>query len=244
MLKKKTTILALATFIGFALLGGTSHAVVPASDPVPVDLMTYMGQGLNEQVYVKIGDYSVSVYAGFYNLDLIVSEPGQQIWTGDYSGYGFCGEDRSISTGSYSGYSLYEISAGSSVLGAVYLMENLLEEVDTAHEAASLQVAIWESILDSGNGYNLGEGNFQVLSSTWDRNQSLVWLADLAVADLSSIDTASYRFVSDDGIETSAGTQDFIVKNNLVPVPGTVWLFGPGLAGLLWFGRKTGFAVM
>lgn len=242
---KRTCVLLICIMSYACISTRISIAALSASDPVPVDVLQYKGPGLHEWVKVKIGSYNnITVNAGFYDIQLTAGLDSD--WSMDYNGLAFCGESRPISPGIYDEYVLYEIDAGSPIMGAVYLMEQHLGEAITPHLAASLQIAIWEAILDPGQ-FNLNKGNFRVRSTNrkWDRNQSLLWLAELASADLNSVNTDAYRFVSDDGILSSAGTRDFIVKNcaldntaPIVPVPAAVWLLGSGLLGVFLLRKK------
>jgi hypothetical protein len=199
---------------------------------IPVDSLRYIGPGLNEVVDIKIGSFTGNVYAGFSNVELTVSS--NTIWDGDYSGFGFCTEDQTITPGTYTGYYLYEVE--DPLTKAAWLMDRYLTDASTDHGAASLQVAIWESAFDSE--FDLESGGFYIRSSTWDRTLSNSYLTALAGADLSGFSAAAYRFVSDDG-DGSSGKQDFIVYNSAVPIQNAVWLLGSGLIGLVGIRRRT-----
>ncbi len=237
----KTILTCKRIFIGAMLFSACSLASINShADTIPVDTMNYTGSGLNESVHVQIGNYDVTAHTGFYNIDLTVTQ--DPLWSGDYSGLAFCGEDQTISEGAYDSYSLYDIMEP--YVGATWLMENYLPEATTKHNAASLQVAIWESVMDTPDpetGYDLYgmDGSFYLrdTETEWDSTLSQQYLNALSGADLGLFNTAAYRLVSDDGYG-SAGSQDFVVKNSSVPVPSAVLLLGSGLIGLIALGRR------
>jgi hypothetical protein len=65
------------------------------------------------------------------------------------------------------------------------------------------------------------------------------WLDQLASADLSTLDLTQYAIVTDARtVEGFGGSQEFLVRANVVPEPSTYVLMGTGLAGLLLLSRR------
>jgi hypothetical protein len=170
--------------------------------------------------------------AGFYDLELTVT--AAPIWTGSYRG--FCVEPQQIMDfGSYTGYSLYELTPP--YTNAAWLMETYVGSATDSYNAASLQVAIWESLLDP-KPFDLTKGNF-VLHFGLVPDRAKEMLAALSSADISSFDASAYRIASDDGLGTRSGLQDLIVHNAAVPIPSALLLLGSGLIAFIGLRRKT-----
>lgn len=221
-------VVAIAWIGMFLFIPMPSNAAV-----IPVDELSFTGTGLSKSVSISVGTLTGSVMAGFYNVALTVtSDP---VWTGTYNGFAFCAEaQRPITPGSYTAYFLFDVIPP--FTNAAWLMSNYLQFATTNDSAASLQVAIWEAILDP-TSFNLGAGNFQLLTGL-DPTLANVMLAALGSADLSSFNTDAYRIASDDGLGFTFGYQDFIVKNNAVPIPSALLLLGSGLIGFIGLRRK------
>jgi len=198
---------------------------------IPVDELNLTGVELNVSVGVRADSSLISIMAGFYDLELTVT--AAPIWTGSYRG--FCVEPRQIMTfGSYTGYFLYELTPPST--NAAWLMETYAGSATDSYNAASLQVAIWESLLDP-KSFDLSSGNFVLLFGLVpDRAEEM--LAALSNADLSSFDASAYRIASDDGLGTRSGLQDLIVYNAAVPIPSALLLLGSGLIAFIGLRRK------
>jgi len=198
---------------------------------IPVDELDLTGVDLNVSVVVRADSSLISIMAGFYNLELTVT--ADPIWTGTYRG--FCVEPLQIMNfGSYTGYSLYELIPPST--NAAWLMKTYVSSATDSYNAASLQVAIWESLLDP-KPFDLTKGNFVLIFGLVpDRAQEM--LAALSNADLSSFDASAYRIASDDGLGTRSGLQDLIVHNAAVPIPSGLLLLGSGLIAFIGLRRR------
>jgi hypothetical protein len=173
-----------------------------------------MGNDGNQQILAGLSTTTLSV----------ASDP---IWGGTYDVYSFCVEDKGQPIDdNTSGYSLYDLT--DPFTSAAWLMDQYLASTDTNHEAASLQVAIWESVLDPGAS-DLSGGNFYIIDpgplsgdTPWDSSLADQYLLALGSINLASWSSDIYRVVSDDGLATSDIYQDFIVT--AVPIPGAFWL--------------------
>ena len=93
--------------------------------------------------------------------------------------------------------------------------------------AAALQVAIWESMLDSS--YNLGQGRFRLTSNGAVRTQALLYLADLYSKPGGGYHTSEALWL--DVANPNTG-QDQITRMPPIPEPGTMLLLGTGVAAL------------
>jgi hypothetical protein len=89
----------------------------------------------------------------------------------------------------------------------------------TMNQAAALQIAIWDTVVDLD--YNVYDGNFQINGYDYGA-QALLNAAygySGPLADLTGLSSPEY--------------QDFVVDGlPVVPAPGALWLAGIGLAGL------------
>jgi PEP-CTERM motif len=65
------------------------------------------------------------------------------------------------------------------------------------------------------------------------------WLNQLAAADLSTLNLADYVIVTDvNAVEGFGGSQEFLVRANVVPEPSTYAMLITGLAGLVVLARR------
>jgi len=219
------------------LFGVFLFAPMPSTaDIINVENLDFQGNSQGEVITVNIGPFiNATTVAGFYNAVLTV--PEEPIWTGNYEGLGFCAEAAAIYIyNNYLGYSLYELTPPYTNAG--WLMSTYLGSATDSYNTASLQVAIWESLLDP-KPFNLNTGNFVLLSGL-DPARANDMLAALSSADLSSFNTSPYRIASDDGLGTTSGTQDLIVYNAVVPIPSGLLLLGSGLIAFIGLRKKLG----
>jgi hypothetical protein len=222
-------LLAAMALIGVFLLAPmTSNA-----DIIKVANLDFKGNSQGEVITVNIGSFiNATTLAGFYNAILTV--PEEPSWTGNYEGLGFCAEAAAIYIyPTYLGYSLYELTPP--YTNAAWLMSTYLGSATDSYNTASLQVAIWEALLDP-NHFDLTSGNFALLGGL-DPTKAKEMLTALSNADLSSFNTAPYRIASDDGLGTTSGIQDLIVYNAAVPIPSGLLLLGSGLIAFIGLRR-------
>jgi len=212
----------------FLLAPMTSNA-----DIIKVANLDFRGNSQGEVITVNIGSFiNATTVAGFYNAILTV--PEEPIWTGNYEGLGFCAEAASIYVyPNYLDYSLYELIPP--YTNAAWLMSTYLVSATDTYNTASLQVAIWESLLDP-KPFDLTSGNFALLAGL-NPTKANEMLTALTNADLSSFNTAPYRIASDDGLGTTSGIQDLIVYNSAVPIPSGLLLLGSGLIAFIGLRR-------
>jgi hypothetical protein len=205
------------------------------ADIIQVDLLTLTSMGLDLPVTVYIGSFeTVGTNAGFYNVELDVST--DPTWNKSFQSSSFCVEDRGIDYFSYTGYSLYDLIPP--FTNAAWLMSTYLASATDSTTAASLQIAVWEAVLDP-KPFDLSTGNFRLLGGL-DPAQANAMLAELSAADLGSFNTAAYRIASDDGLGSSSGNQDVIVYNPAVPIPSALLLLGSGLMVFIGLRRNLG----
>lgn len=128
-------------------------------------------------------------------------------------------------------------NAQASMLGKLYTVADAL--VDTADEAASFQLAIWEILYDSSYEVRnmAGRGNFYVESggNSGHQTRANAWLA--AAGALGGSQFNVVRLASVDAPRMNDGSQDFILVSK-VPEPGTPALLLAGLAGVGYFARR------
>lgn len=217
-----------------AMIGVWLFLPMPSNGAIiPVDELNLTGVELNLSVAVSADSSLISIMAGFYDLELTVT--ADPIWTGSYRG--FCVEPQQIMNfGSYTGYSLYELIPP--FTNAAWLMETYVGSATDSYNAASLQVAIWESLLDP-KPFDLTKGNFVLhFGLVPNTTRAKEMLAALSNADISSFDATAYRIASDDGLGTRSGLQDLIVYNAAVPIPSGLLLLGSGLIAFIGLRRK------
>lgn len=120
-------------------------------------------------------------------------------------------------------------NAQANMLGKLYTVADAL--VDTADEAASFQLAIWEILYDTSYEVRniAGRGNFYVESggNAGHQTQANAWLAQAGALGSSQFNVV--RLASVDAPRMNDGSQDFILVSK-VPEPGTLVLMLGGLA--------------
>ncbi|WP_109466292.1 VPLPA-CTERM sorting domain-containing protein [Albibacillus kandeliae] len=112
----------------------------------------------------------------------------------------------------------------SSVLGG----SSLAEVIDTSLEAAALQVAIWEVMLDSSGAYDLNSGAFKMGSNVAVKTQAQSYLTNLWTGKV-----GDYKLT----FLESAQNQDLVTVTP-VPLPAGGVLIGTGLIALFAAGRR------
>jgi hypothetical protein len=106
----------------------------------------------------------------------------------------------------------------SSVLGGMALGD----VIDTSLEAAAMQVAIWEVMMDTGNGYDLDAGAFSM-----SNNATVEAQADAYLAGLFNGNTGEYKLT----FLESDKHQDLVTVAP-VPLPASALMMVAGLGGL------------
>ena len=106
----------------------------------------------------------------------------------------------------------------SSVLGG----STLGDVIDTSLEAAGFQVALWEVMMDTGNGYDLDNGAFSM-----SKNAGVEAQAEAYLAGLSNGKTGAYKLT----FLESDKNQD-VVTVAPVPLPASAFMILAGLGGL------------
>ncbi|MBN2231794.1 MAG: VPLPA-CTERM sorting domain-containing protein, partial [Deltaproteobacteria bacterium] len=99
---------------------------------------------------------------------------------------------------------------------------------DNAEE--KLQASIWETLYETGSGYDLTAGSFRAYD---DQSGDMTFLTLNTGNDLSAYRVLQFTDVAGHFLDK----QELLVKT-VVPVPGAVWLLGSGLAGLVAVRRR------
>jgi hypothetical protein len=196
-------------------------------------------QGESARIYFKGWDYGHHnngwgwIGAGMRTMEFTALDPNAVPQKLHREGY--CVDiPQGLNGGQYK-VELKELDANSSWhMDAAWMMHNIV--VDTAFEAAAMQLAIWEVVYDGISSFDPNKsldewwgGNFRVSSwYSWDlKQEALSYLGMLVNAtDYSGLE--NYR------IAKSCDYQDMIVT----PIPAAVWLMGSGLFGLVAVGRR------
>lgn len=102
--------------------------------------------------------------------------------------------------------------------------------IDTSLEAAGFQLALWEILYDSGNGFDLTAGDFRETENVLARGQAQSYLNALGA------DADGYAFT----FLYSATKQDVVTAEPVepVPLPATGVLMLAGLGGLAALHRR------
>jgi hypothetical protein len=112
-------------------------------------------------------------------------------------------------------------------LAAAYLYDHFASKVSSDLSAAGLQVAIWETVEDYGQGLNLNSGNFRLNASNDVRDAAQGFLTALP-SSLNGYTPSSYVILSGTGPQS---------QSLIVPEPGTVGLLTLSVLSLLFRNR-------
>ncbi len=213
---QKMVIGSVMFLIGFVLLSAGSAGATF------VDL-TF--QGVANGVSVDLNTIGQTT-AGNYQVK--ISGNANEYWNGEFDG--FCVETgQTVSKGStYTNYTLNDIQTNSLYHQAAWVFENY---ASFSYQQASAQLAIWE-IMNTDNN-DIETGNFYA----FDIDQSYL---DDANSILNSLPTSlGSGYLGQYQWAASGSNQDFIVHNSApVPEPGTMFLLGSGLLGMIGIGRR------
>lgn len=194
--------LALAALIALAALGGAART--EASTLAVTDYT------LGELVQIQSGAARGSVYTAEFAVRL----DGQ-------SGFSYCVDlAQTIGTGSSSGWDPLSPESNARVIRAAWLVDRFHSASPPRAALTALQLAVWETMADTGNGYDLFGGTF-ALEENGASDAALMlardYLGALADADLTGFATNAIWAVH-------KYKQDQLVFTNPVPEPSSVGL--------------------
>ncbi len=203
MKTKCITIAVLSTL----LVAGFNASVASAS------LVTYHGMGLKDTVKIHADGVmadGMTVYAG----QMLITYEGV-----DYEAY--CADlDHYAGSSEAIEVNVYDLVNGDDL---AYLCETFIEDVSTNLEAAALQVAIWELLVEDTGTFDATGGYFSISNNPDVASEANVLLA--AVPD-------SFQGEARVTILDSADKQDFLI----IPEAGTLILLAAFVPVL--FGRR------
>lgn len=188
--------------------------------------VTYQGSSvfgtpnLSQVVKISSPSHTGAVNAGPFRL------------TGD-NGFGnfvgFC-IDLAKSMGNGNSYQTGTTSAYGAAVDANIdkLFTSSYASVNTAVEGAAFQLALWEIITDTGNGFSLGSGSFLASASA-----SVMATAGGYLSGLATAATGGYKVT----YLNSRSSQN-LVSVSPVPVPAAMGMLGLGLASLFGMRRR------
>lgn len=171
-----------------------------------------------------VNEGTVNTIAGSLNLNL--DYDGDE--SVDDSYWSYCIEIGDLASSSWFDYSFSPISG--QYQEAAWLFEN-----SDDYSTSEIQLAIWEVLYDDDYDVSLTSGDFYAtdidgdyLSDVNSLLTSLQNTGGISGFDFSGYSVASYK-----------GQQDFIVPTSApVPEPGTMFLLGSGLLGMIGIGRR------
>lgn len=160
-----------------------------------------------------------------FNNNLITSTPS--------GAYGFC-IDITTNSGSGTASDIFGLITTESLRKSAWVMENFWNIGNSGAQNAGIQLAIWDFIYGVGaNGFD----RFEVLDITASGHLSYDEYDKIITEyndeyPANGFDAVNYRTVDFDT------KQDMIIKIAPVPEPATMALFGLGLLGISFVGRK------
>ncbi len=210
----------------------------------------YYSVGLTEispstvvDVYIQKVNYSGGVYAGYYGVNIYQNWTPANPDTSNPLQYtqGFC-VDPAFSPTTITPYYINTAPPASNYSEAAWILS---QTIAGKYDPVTAQLAVWTIMFGSG-GFALN-GSTQ---STYASQVSAIVNAASANTDFNT--GTAYLLALNPSPNTSqsfgAGTQDYLFyspttitvegDDGTTPIPGTVWLFGAGLAGLIGLKRK------
>ena len=229
---KRLNFLGTGFLVGL-LIVGCMFVFPNLAGAIPVDL-TVTGVKYSRTVTIVFPNLGTQrVKAGEYQMD-IVGDP----YTGSYGG--FCVEDVWAPSGT-KGYELLDVS-GEPYLRAAYAASMYFAGAPGYDDAAAVQVAIWEIVLETIGSYDVASGNLRHFSGFSAAEltdvQDIVTAA--MAANLSSFSAGAFKHAIHPRPNPGNGSnyQDYLVK---VSEPTTLLLLGVGLISLVGISRRKVF---